>query len=313
LSQDTTPPKVSVILPVGNRQAYLAEALDSVLAQTFTEFELLVVLDGVPPEVEAIVQAYSDPRIRLLRLPVNLGISAARNTGLAAARAPYIAYMDSDDVALPRRLERQYAWLEAHPEVTVCASNWIKWYPDGRRSGVRYPETDGMIKARLLLVDSAIHNPTVMVRSGFMREHGLRFDANFSRDQSHRLYAEVTRRGGRFHGLQEELLLYRRHAENVTQDRAGADQEKTRVREVLLPMYWPELTGAEGRVLLKGLCQFVQMDLDEACSFLHIVRKALGEKRSFCGEDRQELQTILNGFRNRALASLRAARPGESP
>jgi glycosyltransferase involved in cell wall biosynthesis len=297
---------------VGNREAYLAEAINSILAQTLTDFELLVVLDGVPPEVEAIVQAFSDPRIRLLRLPVNLGISAARNTGLAAARAPYIAYMDSDDVALPRRLERQHTWMEAHPEVTVCASNWIKWYPDGRRTGVHYPEADGMIKARLLLVDSAIHNPTVMVRSSFMREHRLRFDSNYSRDQSHRLYVEVTRRGGRFHGLQEELLLYRRHAENVTQDRAGVDLEKTRVREVLLPMYWPELTGVEGRLLLKGLCQFVQMDIDEACSFLHIVRKALREDRSFFGENRQELQKILGSFRNRVLASLRAARPAES-
>lgn len=312
MTQATIQPKVSVILPVGNREAYLAEALDSVLAQTFTDFELLVVLDGVPPQVEAIVQAYSDPRMRLLRLPVNLGISAARNAGIAAARAPYIAYMDSDDVALPQRLERQHAWLEAHPEVTVCASNWIKWYTDGRRTGVRYPETDGTIKARLLLVDSAIHNPTVMVRSEFMRKHALRFDSNFSRDQSHRLYVEVTRFGGSFHGLQEELLLYRRHPENVTEDRTGVDVEKTRVREALLPMYWPELTGIEGRLLLKGLCQVVQMDFDEACSFLHIVGKALREQRSFFGENRQELQRILNVFRNRALASVRGA-PAERP
>jgi len=307
VSRDTTPPKVSVILPVGNREAYLAEALDSVLAQKFTDFELLVILDGVPPPVEAIVQAYTDPRIRLLRLPVNLGISAARNTGLAAARAPYIAYMDSDDVARPQRLARQYAWLEAHPEVTVCSSNWIKWFPDGRRIGQRYPETDGVIKARLLLVDSAIHNPTVMVRSQFMREHALRFDSNYARDQSHRLYVEVTRCGGKFHGLQEELLLYRRHPENVTVDRTGVDLEKTRVREVMLPMYWPELTFAEGRLLLKGLCQFVQMDVDEVCSFLHVSAKALSEQRSFYGESREELRKILIAFRRRALASLRAA------
>jgi glycosyltransferase involved in cell wall biosynthesis len=290
---------------VGNREAYLAEALESILAQTFTDFELLVILDGVPPPVQAIVEGYSDPRIRLLRLPVNLGISAARNTGLAAARAPYMAYMDSDDVALPGRLETQYAWLEAHPHVTVCASNWIRWHADGRRMGARYPETDGMIKARLLLVDSAIHNPTVMVRSEFMRHHALRFDPNFSRDQSYRLYVEVTRRGGSFYCLQEDLLLYRRHPENVTQNTAGVDLEKTRVREVLLPMYWPELSGAEGSLLLKGLCQNVQMNLDEVCRFVYVVGKALGEKRSFCGEDRQELQRILNVYRNRALASLR--------
>ncbi len=305
MTQDTSQPKVSVVFPVGNREAFLAEALESILAQSLTDFELLVVLDGVPDAVAAIAQAYRDPRIRLIRLPVNLGISAARNTALAAARAPYIAYMDSDDIALAHRLQRQYDWLEAHRAVTVCASNWIKLFADGRRAGARYPETDGMIKARLLLVDSAIHNPTVMVRSEFMRRHGLRFDPNFSRDQSHRLYAEVIRRGGSFYGLQEELLVYRRHPWNVTRDTEGVDQEKTRVREVLLPMYWPELTGIEGSLLLRGLCQQVEMNFDELCRFVSVVRKAQEEQRSFFGEDRQELQRILGMFRNRALQSLR--------
>ncbi|HSV46495.1 MAG TPA: glycosyltransferase family A protein [Ramlibacter sp.] len=306
MTTDQTIPKVSVILPVGNREAYLAEALESILAQTLADFELLVVLDGVPAPVQAIVEAYQDPRIQLIRLPVNLGISAARNAGIAVARAPYIAYMDSDDVALAQRLATQHAWLEAHPEVTVCASNWIKWFANGQRTGTRYPETDGMIKARLLLVDSAIHNPTVMVRSEFLRRHALRFDPNYSRDQSHRLYVEVTRRGGSFYCLQEELLLYRRHPENVTADKSGVDFEKTRVREVLLPMYFPGLDGAEGRLLLKGMCQNVEMGLDEICRFVSVAGKAMNETRSFFGEDRRELQRMLHVFRNRALGSLRA-------
>lgn len=297
-------PKISVICPVGNREAYLAEALASVLAQSFGDFELLVIIDGAPEPVQAIVEDHRDPRMRVIKLPVNLGISIARNTGLAVARAPYIAYMDSDDVALPERLATQHAWMEAHPELMVCGSNAIKSFSDGRRSSMRYPETDGMIKARLLLVDSAIHNPTVMARSEFMRHHALRFDPNFPRDQSHRLYVEATRRGGRFHGIQEELLLYRRHPENVTQDQAGVDFEKTRVREILLPMYFPELTGSEGSLLLKGLCQQVEMTLDEACAFIAVSNKAMQEARSFYGEDRHELRRILHRYRERVLKSL---------
>lgn len=299
-------PKISVVFPVGAREAYLAEAIESVLAQSLADFELLVVLDGAPVPVEAIVARYHDARIRTIRLPLNMGISAARNTGLLAARAPFIAYMDSDDVALEQRFAVQYAFLQAHPEVVACGSNAIKLFTDGRRSNMVYPQDDGVIKARLLLVDSAIHNPTVMVRADFLRRHGLRFDPNFTRDQSHRLFVEMARLGAVFHGLQEELLIYRRHAENVTQDQAGVDAEKTRVREMLLPVYFPELSGAECALLLKGLRQVVQMTLHEACGFVAVADKALRESRVFRGEDRQELHQILRMYQGRVLRSLGA-------
>lgn len=297
-------PRISVVFPVGQREAYLAEALESVLAQDFADFELLVILDGSPKAVQAIVERYQDARIRIARLPVNLGISAARNTGLAMARAPYVAYMDSDDIALPHRFSVQHAWMQAHPQVTACGSNAVKQYSDGRRAPMVYPESDALIKARLLLVDAAIHNPTVMVRSEFLRSHGLRFDANFTRDQSHRLFVEMTRLGGRFYGIQEELLIYRRHAENVTQDQTGVDAEKTRVREMLLPLYFPDLTGHEQGLLLRGLCQQVEMSLQALCHFVAASDKALQEARVFRGEDRAELRQILTMFRNRALRAI---------
>lgn len=297
-------PKISVLFPVGNRQVFLAEALESVLAQTFQDFELVVVMDGAPEAVAAIVDQYQDDRMRVIRLPVNLGIATSRNAGLLASRAPYIAFMDSDDLAMPERLATQHAWMEAHPDVTLCGSNSIKLMPDGRRINMRYPESDGVIKSRLLLVDSAILHPTAILRTDFVRRHGLRNDANFPRDQSHRFYVEMMRLGATFYGLQEELLLYRRHAENVTHDRSGVDAEKTRVREVLLPVFFPELTGNEYRILLKGLCQEVQFTLDEACHFVVVVNKALNETRSFKGEDRQELRRILATYQHRVLNKL---------
>lgn len=297
-------PKISVIFPVGNREVFLAEALESVLAQTFHDFELIIIMDGPPVAVQAIVGRYRDERIRVIHLPINLGISNARNAGLLASRAPYIAFMDSDDVAMPERLATQKAWMDAHPDVTMCGSNSIKLLPDGRRINMRYPETDGMIKARLLLVDSAILHPTAMLRSDFIRRHALRNDANFPRDQSHRFYVEMMRLGANFYGMQDELLLYRRHTENVTQDRSGVDAEKTRVREMLLPVYFPELTGSEYRILLQGLCQEVQFTLEEACHFVVVTTKAMNETRSFKGEDRNELVRILTSYRQRVNQKL---------
>jgi glycosyltransferase involved in cell wall biosynthesis len=311
-----TDPKISVIFPVGDRQAFLAEAIESILNQSFVDFELLAVLDGVSPPVQAIVEGYRDPRMRIIALPVNLGVSTARNAAMRLARAPYMALMDSDDVALPRRLERQYAWMQAHPTLTVCASNAVKLLKTGRRAPMRYPQSDGLIKARLLLVDSAIINPTVMFRTDFVRHHGLVYDANLPRDQDHRFFVEMMRLGASFHGLQEELLLYRRHPGNITQDRTGVDEEKTRVREMILPLYFPELSGAMCRVLLKGFCEQVRMTREEGVLFVQAADRAAQEQRVFRGEDRAELRRLLAHYRQRMWqlvvsgAAPRAAPPG---
>ena len=301
-------PQISVIFPVWQREAYLAEALESVLVQEFTDFELLVILDGSPPGVQAIVEGYRDARIRVLKLPVNMGISAARNVGLAAAQAPYLAFMDSDDVSLPHRLSVQHAWMQANPQVPACGGNSIKQYVDGRREPMLYPQADALIKARLLLVDSALHMPTVMARTDFFQRHGLRFDPNFPRDESHRLFVEIVRLGGSFYGIQEDLLIYRRHPENATQDQTGVDAEKTRVRELLLPLYFPELTGHEQRLLLRGFCQRVDMTLQELCCFVAVAEKAGREQRVFSGEDRIEVQRMLALFKNRALRAVAPSR-----
>ncbi len=297
-------PLISVVFPVGDREAFLAEALESVLNQAFQEFELLAVLDGVSEPVRTLVQNYQDPRIRIIDLPVSLGAGHARNAGLLNVRAPYIALMDSDDVALRDRFKYQYEWMQAHPEVTVCGSNFVKILKNGRQVSMAYPETDGRIKARLLLVDSAVLNPTAMIRSGFVKQHRLFYDVNFKRDEDHRFFTEMMRRGASFYGIQEELLLYRRHPDNLTQDQCGFDEYKTRVREMILPVYFPALSGEEYATILKGMMRQVHMSFDEACQFVSVLNKAARENRSFRGEDRQELRRILATYYQRAVNSL---------
>lgn len=298
-------PKVSVLMPVGEREEYLREAIDSILAQTLPDFELLLVADGVGPAVASILASYVDPRVRLIRLPVNVGISGARNAGLAAARAPYVALMDSDDVALPHRLEMLHAFLEANPDVTVCASNAIKMFPDGTRIPMRYPQTDGAIKARLLVVDSSILNPTAMYRMDFVRANRLRYDANFPPDDDHRFYVDMLRAGARFHALHEELLLYRRHAGNYTNDMRGVDAIKGRVRELLVPLFFPKLTGAEGAALVAALQVAFPAVPGQGAALapavhkrcLAALAKAAKEASSLFGEDRAVVAEILAAAR----------------
>ena len=117
---------VSVIMPVYNVEKYLAQAIKSVLAQTFTDFELVIVDDGSTDGSAAIYSSFDDPRIRIITQK-NRGLAGARNTGIRNARGAYIALLDSDDLWHPEKLERHVAHLEAHPRVGVsyCGSEFI--------------------------------------------------------------------------------------------------------------------------------------------------------------------------------------------
>ena len=129
-------PKVTVVIPVYNREKYLGIAVDSILSQTFPDFELLVIDDGSIDRSIDVVLSHSDPRIRLVCNNTNLGVSTTRNKGIQLARGEYLAFLDSDDWAHPERLAKQTAFLDNHPDYSAVGS-WIEWmseagHPSGR-------------------------------------------------------------------------------------------------------------------------------------------------------------------------------------
>ncbi len=128
---DSHVPKLSVVMPLYNAARYLRPAIESILNQTYTDFEFIIVDDCSTDETPAILDSYPDPRIVRLRNPQNLGIVGALNRGLEAARGQYIARMDGDDIALAERFAQQVAWLDAHPNIGLC-SGCAAFYRDGR-------------------------------------------------------------------------------------------------------------------------------------------------------------------------------------
>src|SRR5215204_3364964 len=115
------PPAISVIMSAYNAGRYIGEAIDSVLKQTFTDFELIIINDGSTDDTESVVRSFGDPRIVLVGQS-NEGIAAALNTGLVRARADLVARFDADDVCYPHRLEQQYHFLRAHPEYAIVGT-----------------------------------------------------------------------------------------------------------------------------------------------------------------------------------------------
>ena len=118
-------PTVSIIMCAYNAEAFLREAVDSILAQTLRDFELIVIDDASSDRTPELLAEYSDPRIRVIRNPSNLGPGAARNRGLRLARGKYIAVQDADDASVPNRLAQQVAYLDAHPEVGLIGSTQL--------------------------------------------------------------------------------------------------------------------------------------------------------------------------------------------
>ena len=115
-------PMVSVVMKVYNGERFLREAIDSVLAQTYTDFELVIIDDGSTDSSAAIIQSYQDSRIRFLQNEKNLGLCATQNKVIAEAKGKYIAVMDCDDISYPERLMEQVTFLENHPEVMMCGT-----------------------------------------------------------------------------------------------------------------------------------------------------------------------------------------------
>jgi hypothetical protein len=219
---------ISVLMPVYNGAAHLADALDSILAQTFRDYELLVVDDGSTDATGAILaeRARIDPRIRVVRNATNIGVIGALNQGIAQARGGYIARMDADDISLPGRLGRQKAFLDAHSNVGVCGA-WVHKIGPLGGATERYPTADADIRCGLLFRNVLAH-PAVTIRRSLFDEFGLGYDPAYPHAEDYALWLRAAEQA-RLANLPEVLLHYRMHEQQIG-SRARAEQEQTSAR-----------------------------------------------------------------------------------
>lgn len=200
-------PKVTVLMPVYNGERYLGEAIQSILSQTFWDFEFLIINDGSSDKSVELIKSFKDNRIRLLENGVNRGLVFSLNRGMELARGDYVARMDCDDISVSQRLGRQVAFMEAHPEVVVSGSA-IRIFGDEHHLR-RYPETDELIRARMLF-ESPFAHPTVMIRRACFQELGINYreEATFAEDYDLWVRLPDT---CKMANLTEPLVRYRLH------------------------------------------------------------------------------------------------------
>ena len=221
-------PKVTVAIPVHNREKVLGAAIDSILAQSFTDFELLVVDDASSDGSCALVEAYRDPRIRLHRQPINLGIAGIRNLCVELARGEYLAFLDSDDISDPTRLAFQVAFLDGHRDHAAVGA-WSQWMDEqGRplRRFKRKPLAAEDIAAQRLF-RAGIENSTAMARTAVLRAYG--HDERYQIGSDYDLWARMAV-DHKLANLPRVLVLRRAHEQATT--RLAADR-KQRLRQAI--------------------------------------------------------------------------------
>jgi len=220
-------PLVSVLLPVYNCENYILEAVESILQQTYSHFELLIIDDCSTDATVEKIKTLTDQRIQLIEKPKNSGITNSLNFGLTIAKGKYIARMDGDDISLPLRFEKQVAFLEANENVIVCATNYQILDTDIL---VKNPEENEFIKIDLLS-DSCIAHPTVMLRKSILYTNNIFYQNEFEPAEDYDLWVRLLDYG-LLHNLQENLLFYRNHNNQVSFTKKEIQSQKANLSRV---------------------------------------------------------------------------------
>jgi glycosyltransferase involved in cell wall biosynthesis len=223
MGRDHSQPSVSIIIPAYNQAHFLAEAIDSALAQTARDFEVIVVDDGSTDETAAIIQAYADQVSAIWQ--ENQGLAGARNTGIRAARGHFVALLDSDDAWLPTYLENMLAVATKRPEAAVyyCGVSYMDTAgQETPQPGSNLVVPPGEMYQTLLRANFLVPS-TILMRREAVSSVGL-FDPAFRRLQDWELWLRMLRQGYTFAGLPDRLVRYRLHDSSLSTNPADGQQ-----------------------------------------------------------------------------------------
>jgi glycosyltransferase involved in cell wall biosynthesis len=281
---NTSAPMMTVLMPVHNGAEYLRASVESILGQTYRDFELLVVNDGSTDGTPELLAQFAadDPRVRVIGGTTRLGFSGALNLGLTQARGALIARMDADDIALPDRLAVQSDFLRTFPEVGLCGGRVQAF---GLRKGTFHcPPLTAEETLCYALFDNPFAHPTIMLRRELVNRHGMQFDPAYCPSDDYELWSRCVRLFP-CTNINRVLLHYRVHARSMSE----AD--------------WGEMDRLAARIAARELAA-LGLPTDEATTRFH---RNLGRGRCFPIRQREELiqceewlQTLITANASRA-------------
>lgn len=205
------PPLVSVIMPAYNAAKTINESIDSILNQSYKNIELLVIDDGSNDETASIINSYADSRVKYVKNENNMGLVKTLNKAISISTGKYVARMDSDDIALKLRIEREVDYMESHPECIICGT-FAKYFSEveGEKTFgriMKYEVEDAKIKKELAY-ECCFAHPTVMFRSSVFSETDKRYDDDYLNSEDYNYWIDLMDLGN-YHNIPKVLLYYR--------------------------------------------------------------------------------------------------------
>ncbi|WP_405325649.1 glycosyltransferase family 2 protein [Leeuwenhoekiella sp. LLG6367-2.1] len=213
---------ISVLLPVFNAEKFIKDCIDSILAQTYSNFELIIIDDCSNDSSVDIIRSYTDKRIKLILKPINTGYTESLNQGLAIAHGLFIARMDADDISMPNRFELQVNFLRKNSSVAICGTDANIL---GANFKFNFPESYEAIKINLLFGSSLIH-PTIMGRGDILKKYG--YDSSLEPAEDYDLFTRVALDHPLIN-LSERLLNYRVHNNQTSNMRSAIQKDRMRL------------------------------------------------------------------------------------
>jgi glycosyltransferase involved in cell wall biosynthesis len=210
---NTPLPLVSVVMSVYNGAAYLRQAVESILNQSYADFEFIIINDGSKDDSLAIINSYRDPRIKLIDNGGNKGLIYSLNKGIEAANGKYIARMDADDISLPKRFEKQVAFLEADPSLGVCGCDYIEFSEKGETHSPAFKTQDEILG--WMLFNASVAHPSLMLRTSVLKKQQPVFNAEYKHAEDYDLWSRLLFTC-KFGAVNETLFKYREHGGQVT-------------------------------------------------------------------------------------------------
>lgn len=243
--------KITVLMPVYNGEQYLREAIESILNQTYKEFEFLIINDGSTDSSRNIILSYKDNRIRLINNEKNIGLTKSLNKGIKLANGEFIARMDADDISLPERLRKQLDYMKQNPRVGFCGT-WYKNFNNINRI-VKTPQKLENIRVSLFFKNSLGHS-TVMIRKEHLLVNGLYYDESMEKAQDYSLWVRLSEYT-ECYNLPEVLQLYRVYPEQISiSSRKSQDNNADHVRLYQLKKIGIKPTQSEWQIH-KMICE----------------------------------------------------------
>lgn len=227
-------PEISVLLPVYNtKEKHLRECIESILNQTFKNFELIILNDGSETNVEEIIKSYSDRRICYHKNSKSEGITNSRNRLLKLAKGKYIAVCDHDDISISTRFEKEYYFLESNPEISIV-SGYIEVFSEiNRKTNNKIWKTKPYPVLFDFLKKNELIHPACMWRKSDFEKFNLFYDEGYYGAQDYALFAKAIRYL-KFANLQETVLKYRKHSNNVSRDKKRMREETKKVKNEII-------------------------------------------------------------------------------